>query len=66
MTVDGQQRDAYQAEQRAAVLRALAEYAPQAIAVFDVDFGHTDPQFVIPFGGMVRVDRTAQRITATC
>jgi muramoyltetrapeptide carboxypeptidase LdcA involved in peptidoglycan recycling len=60
-----QERDAYQADQRAAVLRVLAEYAPQAMAVFDVDFGHTDPQAVIPYGGMVRVDGPGRRITMT-
>jgi muramoyltetrapeptide carboxypeptidase LdcA involved in peptidoglycan recycling len=59
------ERDAYQADQRAAVLRALAEYAPEAMAVFDVDFGHTDPQQVIPYGGAVRVDGLARRITVT-
>jgi hypothetical protein len=57
------ERDAYQADQRAAVLRALAEYAPQTMAVFDVDFGRTDPQLVIPYAGMIRVDGPARRIT---
>ena len=33
--------------------------------VFDVDFGHTDPQLVIPYGGLVRVDGPARRITVT-
>jgi muramoyltetrapeptide carboxypeptidase LdcA involved in peptidoglycan recycling len=59
------ERDAYQADQRAAVRRAPAEYAPRAMAVFDVDLGHTDPQVVIPYGGMVRVDGPARRITVT-
>jgi muramoyltetrapeptide carboxypeptidase LdcA involved in peptidoglycan recycling len=53
----------YQREQREAVLRALAEYAPDAMAVFDVDFGHADPQLVIPYGGQIRIDGTAHRIT---
>jgi muramoyltetrapeptide carboxypeptidase LdcA involved in peptidoglycan recycling len=39
--------------------------APKSMEVFDVDFGHTDPQFVIPYGGMVRVDGPARRITVT-
>jgi muramoyltetrapeptide carboxypeptidase LdcA involved in peptidoglycan recycling len=55
----------YRDEQREAVLRALAEYAPDTMAVFDVDFGHTDPQLVIPYGGRVRVDGPARRITVT-
>jgi muramoyltetrapeptide carboxypeptidase LdcA involved in peptidoglycan recycling len=59
------ERDAYQAEQRAAVLRALHEYAPDSMAVFDVDIGHTDPQQVIPYAGTIRVDGPARRITVT-
>jgi muramoyltetrapeptide carboxypeptidase LdcA involved in peptidoglycan recycling len=57
------QRDTYQCRQREAVLRALRDYAPQALAVFDVDLGHTDPQVVMPYGGLVRVDGPARRIT---
>jgi muramoyltetrapeptide carboxypeptidase LdcA involved in peptidoglycan recycling len=53
----------YREEQRAAVLRAVEEYAPQCMAVFDVDFGHTDPQLVIPFGGIVRIDGPERRVT---
>ncbi|MCN9239676.1 LD-carboxypeptidase [Streptomyces sp. RY43-2] len=55
----------YAAEQREAVLRALKTYAPDAMVVFDVDLGHTDPQVVIPYGGTVRVDGPARRITVT-
>ncbi|GAA2148452.1 LD-carboxypeptidase [Kitasatospora kazusensis] len=59
---DAAGRERYRAGQRAAVLRALAEYAPDTMAVFDVDLGHTDPQVVIPYGGLVRVDGPARRI----
>ncbi|MBD0419772.1 LD-carboxypeptidase [Streptomyces sp. TRM S81-3] len=55
----------YAAEQREAVLRAMRTYAPDTTIVFDVDFGHTDPQVVIPYGGTVRVDGPARRITVT-
>jgi muramoyltetrapeptide carboxypeptidase LdcA involved in peptidoglycan recycling len=55
----------FRREQRAAVLRALDQYAPDAMAVFDVDFGHTDPQLVIPVGGRIRVDGPARRISVT-
>lgn len=55
----------YRALQRQAVLRALAEYAPEAMAVLDVDLGHTDPQLIIPYGGRVRVDGVARRIVVT-
>ncbi|MPY59484.1 S66 family peptidase [Streptomyces spongiae] len=55
----------YAAEQREAVLRALRVYAPDMLIVFDVDLGHTDPQVVIPYGGAIRVDGPARRITVT-
>ncbi|MFI1399783.1 S66 peptidase family protein [Streptomyces sp. NPDC020681] len=55
----------YATEQREAVLRALAAYAPRTMAVLDVDLGHTDPQLVIPYGGVVRVDGPGRRITVT-
>ncbi|MEU9914498.1 S66 peptidase family protein [Streptomyces sp. NPDC051001] len=55
----------YASEQREAVLRAMRTYAPGSTIAFDVDFGHTDPQLVIPYGGLVRVDGPARRITVT-
>ncbi|MFJ4897430.1 S66 peptidase family protein [Streptomyces sp. NPDC088727] len=55
----------YRDRQREAVLRALSEYAPDTMAVFDVDLGHTDPQVIIPYGGRVRVDGVARRIVVT-
>jgi muramoyltetrapeptide carboxypeptidase LdcA involved in peptidoglycan recycling len=57
--------DRYAAEQREAVQRALRAYAPDMMAVFDVDFGHTDPQVVLPYGGPIRVDGLDRRITVT-
>jgi muramoyltetrapeptide carboxypeptidase LdcA involved in peptidoglycan recycling len=58
------ERDRYRAEQRAAVLRAFDAYHPEAMVVFDVDFGHTDPQWVLPYGGAITIDGPARTITA--
>jgi muramoyltetrapeptide carboxypeptidase LdcA involved in peptidoglycan recycling len=54
----------YREAQRAAVLKAVETYHPGAMVVFGVDFGHTNPQWVLPYGGRVTVDGPAQRITA--
>lgn len=62
---DAEAKARYAREQREAVLRALAAYAPDMPAVFDVDLGHTDPQQVIPYGGSVRVDGRARTVTVT-
>jgi len=56
---------AYVTAQRDAVLAAMAEYHPDVPVVFGIDFGHTDPQVVIPLGGDVTVDGTAQQIRVT-
>jgi muramoyltetrapeptide carboxypeptidase LdcA involved in peptidoglycan recycling len=56
------EKEAYVAEQRAAVLAALDEYHPGVPLVFGVDFGHTDPQLVLPSGGEITVDGERRRI----
>jgi muramoyltetrapeptide carboxypeptidase LdcA involved in peptidoglycan recycling len=55
----------YVTAQRDAVLAAVAEYHPQVPVVFGVDFGHTEPQHVIPSGGTVTVDGENQRVSVT-
>ncbi|MGW6860279.1 S66 family peptidase [Streptomyces xanthophaeus] len=62
---DAAQKARFREQQREAVLRALGEYAPATMAVFDVELGHTDPQYVIPVGGRIRVDGPARRIFVT-
>ena len=60
---DRDQRTTYRVDQEAAVLRALDEYNPGVMCVVGPDFGHTDPQYIVPYGGLVRVDGPARRIT---
>jgi muramoyltetrapeptide carboxypeptidase LdcA involved in peptidoglycan recycling len=55
---------ALRAAYREAVLRAVADYNPELVVALDVDFGHTSPQLVLPYGGQVTVDGERQRITA--
>lgn len=59
-----EERQQYRDEQREAILRAFDRYNPTAMLVFNVDFGHTDPQWVLPYGGRITVDGPARRITA--
>ena len=58
-----EERAEYATDQREAVLEAMAAYNPEATIVFDVDFGHTDPQLIIPYGGLVRVDAPSRTIS---
>jgi muramoyltetrapeptide carboxypeptidase LdcA involved in peptidoglycan recycling len=59
------EKAAFRRDQRAAVQRGFDEYGSSPLIVYDVDFGHTDPQLVIPIGGSVRVDGRARRIVVT-
>lgn len=59
-----QERTSFRADQEAAILHALELYNPDAIFVYGPDFGHTDPQYVIPYGGNMVVDGPSRRITA--
>jgi muramoyltetrapeptide carboxypeptidase LdcA involved in peptidoglycan recycling len=58
------QRAAFRDQQYASVLRAVAEHHPTAMVVCGPDFGHTDPQHVLPYGGQITVDGPNRRITA--
>jgi muramoyltetrapeptide carboxypeptidase LdcA involved in peptidoglycan recycling len=55
----------YTEAQRDAVLSALDEYHPNVPLVFGVDFGHTDPQYVIPSGGEVVLDTDRLQLEVT-
>ena len=59
------ERTRFRHEQREAVLRAIQEYHRDALVVIGPDFGHTDPQYVVPYGGPMTVDAVARRITMT-
>jgi muramoyltetrapeptide carboxypeptidase LdcA involved in peptidoglycan recycling len=59
-----EERARFRDEQREAVLRAVADYNPGAMVVFNVDLGHTDPQWVLPYGGRLTVDGPARKIVA--
>jgi muramoyltetrapeptide carboxypeptidase LdcA involved in peptidoglycan recycling len=52
------------AAHRESVLRAVTEYNPEMVVVMDVDFGHTSPQWVLPYGGRLTVDAEQERLVA--
>jgi muramoyltetrapeptide carboxypeptidase LdcA involved in peptidoglycan recycling len=59
---NAEEKARYIREQEEAIKSALAEYHPRVLAVFNLDFGHTDPQCVIPNGGWIQVDGVQKRI----
>lgn len=59
---DDETRESYREDQRDAVLSMLDRYNPDATAVFDLDFGHTNPTAPIPIGGRVEIDPDSESI----
>jgi muramoyltetrapeptide carboxypeptidase LdcA involved in peptidoglycan recycling len=61
---DGAQKASYTNAQYEAVRTAMSEYHPDVPLVLGPDFGHTDPQQIVPFGGQITVDATNRQINA--
>lgn len=59
------QRREYRHTQRETIEAVIREYNPTVPIVQNLEFGHTDPQFPIPYGGHVRILATEQKIFAT-
>ncbi|MBC8085058.1 MAG: LD-carboxypeptidase [Hymenobacter sp.] len=60
-----EQKAAYCQQQRAAVVQAVRLYNPLVPIIQNVDFGHTDPQLVLPSGQMARILGKEQRLFLT-
>jgi muramoyltetrapeptide carboxypeptidase LdcA involved in peptidoglycan recycling len=59
-----QARAALRAEQRDVAIGTVQRYNPEAVVVVGVPFGHTRPQWILPYGGHVTVDGAEQRVWA--
>lgn len=58
------ERRAYRDDQRDKAVEVITHYNPQAIIVVGPPFGHTRPQWIVPYGGSMTVDGTSQRLFA--
>lgn len=54
MPIEG--REVFVSNQQQAVIKALKDYDSDLLTVFNLNFGHTDPQIIIPNGGIVSID----------
>lgn len=59
------EKASYRKEQRETILSVVREYNQNVPVIQNMDFGHTDPQIVLPMGQKVRIDSSAQKIFAT-
>ena len=59
-----QKRAAHRAQQRDAAIEVVGRYNPDAVVCVGMPFGHTRPQWVLPYGGEVTVDGVDQKVWA--
>ncbi len=55
-------RKAFILNQQHAIKKALQDYQSNIPVVFNMNFGHTDPQLIIPCGGTVLIDGARRKI----
>jgi muramoyltetrapeptide carboxypeptidase LdcA involved in peptidoglycan recycling len=58
------ERRAMRDEQRHTAIDVIHRYNPEAVIVVGPPFGHTRPQWIVPYGGLMTVDNTHQRLHA--
>ena len=58
-------RHAHRQQQRETILKAVRSYNQDVPVIQNLDFGHTDPQIPMPYGGFVRIDAGRKKIFAT-
>jgi muramoyltetrapeptide carboxypeptidase LdcA involved in peptidoglycan recycling len=61
---DPQTRATARAQQRDVVRDVVGQYNPDAVVVVGVPFGHTRPQWILPFGGTMTIDGVERRVWA--
>ncbi len=59
-----EERAARRAEQRDVAIETVHRYNADAVVVVGVPFGHTRPQWILPYGGTMTVDGGQQRVWA--
>lgn len=61
-TLPPEGRESFIANQELAVKRALKDYDCSLLTVFNLNFGHTDPQIIIPNGGTALINGVEKTI----
>lgn len=59
-----EERARLRAAQRDAVIGEVARYNAEAVVCIGVPFGHTRPQWIVPYGGRIRLDGRSRTVTA--
>jgi muramoyltetrapeptide carboxypeptidase LdcA involved in peptidoglycan recycling len=59
-------REAYIESQKNAITKALKDHNSHIPVIFNMNFGHTDPQIILPNGGLVKINCAEKQIEILC
>jgi muramoyltetrapeptide carboxypeptidase LdcA involved in peptidoglycan recycling len=62
---NAEEKELYRKAQQETILRVVREYNKNIPVVQNIDFGHTDPQVVLPLGNKARIDIRSKKIFLT-
>nr|WP_309484135.1 hypothetical protein [Pseudarthrobacter sp. NS4] len=62
---DTAERTRLRAAQRDAVIEEVTRYNPEAVICIAVPFGHTRPQWILPYGGHITMNGSIRTISAS-
>jgi muramoyltetrapeptide carboxypeptidase LdcA involved in peptidoglycan recycling len=57
-----EQKEEYRSKQREIILKTIRQYNKKIPVVQNIDFGHTDPQIPLPYGGEIKIDSKNKKI----
>jgi muramoyltetrapeptide carboxypeptidase LdcA involved in peptidoglycan recycling len=57
-------RAAHRAAQRDVAIETITHYNPEAVVCVGIPFGHTRPQWILPYGGDITVDGASRTVWA--
>nr|MBP9798236.1 LD-carboxypeptidase [Candidatus Woesebacteria bacterium] len=60
-----EEKRVYREEQREIVIETVRKYNESVPIIQNLDFGHTEPQLCLPFGGNIRIEAESKKIFAT-
>ena len=58
------ERENFRSSQQAVITETVRKYNAIIPIVFNLNFGHTDPQVPMPYGRKVKIDGVNRKITA--
>jgi muramoyltetrapeptide carboxypeptidase LdcA involved in peptidoglycan recycling len=62
--LEGMEKQKFKDDQVKTIVEVVRMYNKNVPIILNMDFGHTDPQIPLPYGGKIRIDQVNKKIFA--